>query len=141
MGQIGRTILISIKPEFVELIFNGQKTVELRKSLPKALPENAQIIIYASSPTKSIVGRAFVKSIESYEPQTLWEKLGHKTGITFDYFSDYFQGREKGYGIVLDRVEKFSAPLSLCFLRDKLDFTPPQSFMYAKEELMECIGY
>ena len=30
-----RALFISIKPEFVEKIFNGTKTIELRKSVPR----------------------------------------------------------------------------------------------------------
>lgn len=140
MESTSYTLLISIKPEFVDLIFNGQKTVELRKALPKNLPLNTEIVIYASSPTKSIVGRAYVKKIETSEPNALWQKLGHKTGVSVDYFNSYFTGKTKGYGIVLEKVERFAEPLSLYFLRNKINFYPPQSFMYAREELMECIG-
>jgi len=139
MSQNTLSILISIKPEFLELIFEGHKTVELRRVLPKNLPSNLEVIFYASSPTKSIVGKARIKNIEIEPIEDLWEKLGNKTGISFEYFQDYFQGKNTGYGLVLDKVVKFSNPLSLGSLRDMINFSPPQSFMYTPPDLMELI--
>lgn len=133
------SILISIKPEYVEMIFSGDKTVELRRVLPKNLPANTEVIIYASSPTKSIVGKARIKNIEEQTINKLWENIGQKTGITFEYFKEYFKGKDKGYGLILDNIERFSDPYPLCFLRDDLDFYPPQSYMYTPPALMELI--
>ena len=134
------SILLSIKPEFVELIFNGIKTVELRKALPSNLPDRTEIIIYASSPQKCIVGRAKVKYIEKHSVGQLWKKLGHKTGINFEYFKKYFAGHKTGYGIVLDRVEKFLSPITLEDLREELNFTPPQSYMYTPKAILEALA-
>jgi predicted transcriptional regulator len=133
------SILISIKPVYVELIFSGNKTVELRRVLPKNLPDNTEVIIYASSPTKSIVGKARIKNIEEQPIEKLWKNFGDRTGITFEYFKEYFKGKDKGYGLILDRIEKFSVPYPLCSLRDTLNFSPPQSYMYTPSSLMEII--
>ena len=38
-----KSILISIKPKYVELIANGEKTIEVRKSAPKEVPFKAYI--------------------------------------------------------------------------------------------------
>jgi len=133
------SIVLSIKPEFVDLIFDGQKTVELRKAIPKNISTEMEIIPYASSPTKSIVGRATIKKVEAHTLEKLWAKIGHKTGITFDYFSEYFEGKEMGYGLVLDSIEKFTTPHDLHSLREELNFFPPQSYMYSSPELLEYI--
>ncbi len=133
------SILISIKPEYVDLIFSGDKTVELRRVLPKNLPDNTEIIIYATSPTKCIVGKARIKNIEEQPLDKLWKKFGHRTGITLEYFKEYFKGKDRGYGLILDRIEKFSSPYPLGSLRDTLNFSPPQSYMYTPPGLMELI--
>lgn len=133
------SILISIKPAYVDLIFSGNKTVELRRVLPKNLPDNTEVIIYASSPTKSIVGKARIKNIEEQPIDKLWKNFGHRTGITFEYFKEYFKGKDRGYGLILDKIEKFSAPYPLCSLRDTLNFSPPQSYMYTPPSLLEII--
>lgn len=137
---MNRSILISIKPEFVDLIFNGKKTVELRRVVPKDVSTETEIIIYASSPTQCIVGKATIKKIEAHPVELLWSKIGHKTGITFDHFIEYFTGKEMGYGLVLGDVEQFSSPYPLDSLREKLDFYPPQSYMYISPELLEFIN-
>lgn len=139
MDKIGQAILISIKPEYVEMIFRGGKTVELRRVLPKNLSDDAELIIYASSPTRSIVGKARIKKVEDHPIEKLWKKFGHKTGISAKYFREYFKGKDRGYGLVLDQVVKFSTPFHLNKLREELDFYPPQSFMYAKPNLMKHI--
>ncbi len=38
-----KSVLISIKPKYVELIANGEKTIEVRKSAPKEVPFKAYI--------------------------------------------------------------------------------------------------
>ncbi|PCH61310.1 MAG: hypothetical protein COC05_01235 [Gammaproteobacteria bacterium] len=139
MEKIDCTILISIKPEYVDMIFCGGKTVELRRVLPKNLTDDAELIIYASSPTRSIVGKARIKRVEDHPVEKLWRKLGHKTGISAKYFKEYFKGKDRGYGLVLDEIVKFSKPYPLNHLREKLNFSPPQSFMYATADLMEHI--
>ncbi len=45
-----KSVLISIRPEWVEKIVNGEKTIEVRKSAPKELP--FKCYIYATKATK-----------------------------------------------------------------------------------------
>lgn len=47
-------IILSIHPEYVEKILAGEKTVELRRLLPRQNVE--KIYIYSTSPVKKIVG-------------------------------------------------------------------------------------
>ena len=56
-----KPVLLSIKPEYVELIFSGAKTVELRRVVPRAVLPNSDLIIYSTSPQKSIVGKARIE--------------------------------------------------------------------------------
>lgn len=134
-----KSILISIKPEFMELIFSGEKTVELRKSVPKDLPNNTEIIFYASSPERKIVGKAKIKRVEELSIDQLWDELGDQTGITVEYFKEYFEGKDKGYGLILDKVEKFSEQFSLDQLRERFNFYPPQSYMYTSETISKAL--
>jgi predicted transcriptional regulator len=133
------SILMSIKPEFVELIFSGEKTVELRRVVPKEIPLQSHLIIYSSSPDKCIVGRARIKKVHKLPINKLWKELGAETGITYGYFKKYFLGKEYGYGLAIDKVERFSRAISLEELKKALNFTPPQSFMYPSEDLLEAL--
>ena len=56
---MGKEILISIRPEFVEKILNGKKTIEIRKTMPKCeLP--CKVYIYCTQSKKWI-------GLESYK--------------------------------------------------------------------------
>ena len=43
-----KSILLSIKPKYVELIASGEKTIEVRKSAPKEVPFKAYIYMTAT---------------------------------------------------------------------------------------------
>lgn len=45
-----KSILLSIKPKYVELIASGQKTIEVRKSAPKEVPFKAYIYCCKAKP-------------------------------------------------------------------------------------------
>jgi len=139
MAKIKRSIVISIKPEFVDLIFSGEKTVELRKFIPSDLPDKTELIIYSTSPSKCIVGRAVIKRVERHPINQLWKKFGSETGITRKYFIEYFNGKDVGYGIKLEKVRKLRKPITLNELRRTINFTPPQSYMYASDDLRKAL--
>ena len=48
-------VLLSIKPEFAELIFKGTKKFEFRKSIFKN-SEIKTVVVYASSPMQKVIG-------------------------------------------------------------------------------------
>lgn len=135
-----RSIVISIKPEFADLIFSGEKSVELRRAIPKDVPSSTEIYIYASSPIQSIVGKAEIKRVEAHPLNKLWEKIGDKAGISVDYFNKYFDGKEVGYGLVLNNVKKFSSPFHLRSLKKHFNFHPPQSYMYTTPDLLSYLS-
>lgn len=53
-----KAILLSIKPEWAEKIYNGEKTIEWRKSRPKLDRNNrhTRVYIYETAPVKRITG-------------------------------------------------------------------------------------
>lgn len=57
-------VLLSIKPEFVEKIFDGTKKYEFRKSLFRRNDIKC-VIIYASAPIKQVVGEFEIDEILS----------------------------------------------------------------------------
>ena len=64
--------LLSIKPEFVEKIFSGEKRFEFRKS---AFREDvSRVVVYATSPVCRIVGEFEVEDILQASPRQLWQK-------------------------------------------------------------------
>jgi predicted transcriptional regulator len=53
-----KAILLSIKPEWAEKIYNGEKTIEWRKSRPRIDRNNChtRVYIYETAPVKRITG-------------------------------------------------------------------------------------
>ncbi len=122
-------VLLSIKPDFVEKIFNGTKKYEFRRTLFKR--EGVKIvIIYASSPVKRVVGEFQIEEILSDEIERIWEKTKEHSGISKDYFKAYFKDKNTANAIQIGsiikyREEKFlsdynvqQAPQSFCYLND-----------------------
>ncbi|MBO5662260.1 MAG: ASCH domain-containing protein [Alphaproteobacteria bacterium] len=119
------TILLAIKPEFVEKILNGQKKFEFSRRIPSANVD--KIIIYATAPVKKVVGVARVREIISMSPNDLWNVTHEFAGIGRDFFDSYFLGRDVGHDYVLENVQKYKVP------RELYDFgirAAPQRFVY-----------
>jgi predicted transcriptional regulator len=127
-----QVLLLSIKPQFVQKILDGKKTVELRKVKPQ-LSDGDFILIYESSPTKSLVGWFEVKEIICEKPQVLWKKVKEDAGITKEEFDAYYQ--KSSFGVAIRIEYRHTAKLSLDTIRQWwANFRPPQSFHYLKEE-------
>lgn len=128
-----RALFISIKPEFVEKIFNGTKTIELRKSVPR-VKKNDLIIIYSTSPVMSVIGTCRVNEIITLEPTRLWDKYHKEMGIDKKRYDDYYQEKNVAVGIFLKDIKKMDKFISLSKLRSQFDnFHPPQTFRYFDE--------
>ena len=118
-------ILISIKPQFADLILNGRKKFEFRKNLPSREVES--LVIYASSPVSRVIGEVEVTNTLSYAPNTLWRKTYKNAGISKSFFDSYFQGKEVANAYVLGKFRRFKKSKSLLEYDVK---TAPQSYIY-----------
>lgn len=119
-------VMLSIKPEFADKIFNGSKKFEFRRSIFKN--QNVKkVIVYASSPVQKVIGEFEIDQIINLELNALWQKTSRHSGISEDYFYQYFGDKEQGYAIKIKKVKKYKQPMCI-----KADFklTPPQSFAY-----------
>ncbi|WP_198033492.1 ASCH domain-containing protein [Maribacter sp. 1_2014MBL_MicDiv] len=134
----GNLLLISIKPKFAESIFNGEKTIELRKSAPTRAGKNSYMLIYVTAPVKKVWGICRIESIIKETPNRLWEKHGQKTGITKSEFNDYYKENKKAFGIEIADVINFSEnSVDLKNLKNYFPgFSPPQSYGYLNKELI-----
>jgi predicted transcriptional regulator len=140
MQHMGTTLLISIKPEFAELIFGGTKTVELRRTRPR-IARGDRVVLYVSFPERILRGTAIATQVVEASPADLWKKIGHLSGINRSKFFAYFEGASYGYGIVLDAVQQLSRPWSLAQLRRTIpDFHPPQIYRYFTDEQVRRLG-
>ena len=118
-------VLLSIKPEFAERIFDGSKKFEFRKAIFKD-ESITTVVVYASSPVQKVIGEFKIDTIIDDEPDELWRKTKSHAGINADYFFEYFADRTIGYAIKVKSVKRYNKPLCL---RQDFNLTPPQSFM------------
>jgi predicted transcriptional regulator len=120
-----RVALLSIHPRHAYAILGGKKTVELRRT---RLPSDvSHVVVYATSPMKTVVGWFEVGAVERDRPSRLWKKHGAATGITASEFRAYFNGASEGTAISVGRVVALEKPVKLSTLWSS---RPPQSFGY-----------
>jgi len=119
-------VLLSIKPEYAEKIFDGHKKYEYRRVLFKDKNVN-KVIIYMSSPVKKVVGEFEIEDILFENIDELWRRTYNGSGITKELFYKYFIDKEKGYAMKIKNVTKYSTPINL---EKEFNVSPPQSFVY-----------
>lgn len=119
-------VLLSIKPEFADLIFQGVKKFEFRRSIFKNSAIKT-IVVYASSPTQKVIGEFDIEVILNDSLESLWQQTKEHAGIEENYFYEYFSEKEKGYAIKIKKARKYRKPLCL---KEDYQLHPPQSFLY-----------
>lgn len=120
-------VLLSIKPQFVEKIFSGEKTFEYRRSIFKNQNVDT-IVIYSTQPVGKIVGEVTIDKIITEQINVLWEKTKQNSGISHEFFKDYFQNKDYGYAIKIKDVIEYTEPYSLSDY--SIGLRAPQSFCY-----------
>jgi predicted transcriptional regulator len=119
-------VLLSIKPEFADKIFSGEKKYEFRKVIFKR-PNIKTVVVYASSPTKKVIGEFEVEEILSQNIASLWNITRQEAGITEEYYLSYFANRTIAHAIKIASVRKYNLPLDL---NKVIRTPPPQSYVY-----------
>lgn len=107
-----KTIILPIKSNYVNLIFEEKKTVEYRRWKPQCtLP--FKIIIYSSGSVRRIVGEFTVNTILEEDIEILWDITKEIGGISKEAYLNYFEGKEVGYAFVISDLVKYSEPKNL----------------------------
>lgn len=117
---------MSIKPEFVEKIFHGDKKYEFRRVLFKRT-DIESIVIYATHPVSKVVGEVTVASVLIDKPSKIWKKTREKSGISKEYFDAYFSGKKLANAIYIKHTSEYLTPISLSDINVR---RAPQSFCY-----------
>ena len=120
-----RKILISINPEHVQNIINGTKKYEYRKIAAKQ--DVSSILIYETTPVKRIVAEAEILEVLMCSPSELWDKTKEESGISKDFFDEYFKDKEIAYAYKLGKIKVYKQPKTLFDYGIK---AAPQSFVY-----------
>lgn len=121
------SVLLSIKPQFAEKIFDGSKRFEFRTKV-FSNRNVKKVIVYASLPIGKVIGEFEIEDILELKPGYLWKRTRKYSGISKDFFDSYFCGREIGYAIKIGKTRKYRTALDL-----QKNFNvkrPPQFFVY-----------
>ncbi len=127
MTEKMRTVILSIKPEYLQRILDGTKRFEFRRTIPKE--EVSKIVFYCTAPTKMVVAWADVLRIISAPPAKMWKRTSMAAGISVEKFDEYFEGCECAYAYQLGKVHRYRTAKSL---KDFDLAAPPQSFAYVE---------
>lgn len=123
-------MLLSLRPKYAELILSRQKRAEIRR-LPSRIPVGAVALMYASTPTRALVGAAHVDAVQRLAPSTTWKRWGRDTGLAKAEFDRYVEGLSQVTTLILGEVVQFSAPVPLDALRERwAPFIAPQSYRF-----------
>src|ERR1700733_12001815 len=105
-------VVLSIKPEFAEKIFQGTKRYEFRRAIFKN-PDVRKFLVYASSPVKKVIGEFEIDKIISHDLETLWDKTKKFSGISKEYFLAYFIDKDQGFAIKIKGALLYDSPKCL----------------------------
>lgn len=119
---------MSIKPEFIKEIIKGNKKFEYRKKLFKRT-DITSIAVYATKPYGKVVGEFEIEQILVDTPNNIWEQTKKQSGISQNFFNDYFKGYPEAIAIQIKEFIKYEKPMDLLEFDNSLKVAP-QSFCY-----------
>ena len=120
-------VLLSIKPEFADKIFSGEKKYEYRKVI-FAQKGVKTIVVYSTMPIGKIIGEFEIEEILQSDPSSIWKETKDFSGIKSSFFNEYFHGRSVAYAIKVKNATLYSEPIIPTDIID--NFFAPQSFRY-----------
>lgn len=121
--------ILSIKPQFVNEIMAGRKGFEFRKKGFKK--EVNTVFVYASSPICRIVGEFILGDVIEGTPEYIWSHTSKRSGITKNYFDEYFMCHQVGYALEIRLFKKYQTPINPYTAIE--GFRAPQSFCYTEK--------
>ena len=118
-------MLLSINPQYVQSILQGEKLYEYRKF--RCRNDVDKIIIYATAPWKQVIAEAEIAYIVEDEVLNVWNKTKDYSGISYKFFRDYYRGKKKAVAYRLKNLLVYDTPLTL---EDIGVSCAPQSYRY-----------
>lgn len=129
-------VLLSIRPHFADMILDGTKTVEVRKTTPRRPMPNGRmrrVWLYATG-TGNIVGAArLCRDTETTiaRPDD-WDRYGRFTGLNHTEWTRYLDGQPAHLWLYAPEVNDLRhAPIPLT----RLGIRAPQSWRYLDDGL------
>lgn len=134
MSKSMEPLLLSLKPRYANLVFDGLKKVELRRRSPKNL-EGRDVFVYVTNPDRILRGGFRVGKVWIGTPEEIWEIVSESAGLEKSDFDDYYAGRDLAYALeIVDVWEYDNAPTLDTLKRMWGNFVVPQSWRYVKPD-------
>ena len=105
-----KTIILSIHPNHIEKILSGDKRYEYRKRIPQDIN---YIIVYATAPTKKVVAIIEIDMVIKDTPQNIWDVTQSESGVSYEFFMNYFNGVSTAYAIKFRNIYRLSTPIDI----------------------------
>jgi len=123
-------VLLSIKPEYADKIFSGEKKYEYRRMVFKNT-EIKVVIVYATKPVGKIIGEFTIKEILRDSPERIWSKTKKDSGISEVFFNHYFHDRNHAFAIQIENYTLYDKSIDPYTIIE--NFFAPQSFRYLED--------
>jgi predicted transcriptional regulator len=120
--------LMSLRPQFAALIFQGKKLYEFRRR-SVSLKEGDVVLVYESSPKSRVTGQFRVGNVIYGKPSTLLQLETRRE--TRRLCADYLAGSKKAAAIEIINPIQWKDAFSLKLLCCKI--SPPQSYIFIRE--------
>ena len=132
MSKSMEPLLLSLKPRYANLVFDGLKKVELRRRSPKNL-KGRDVFVYVTNPDRILRGGFKVGDVWIGTPEEIWEIVSESAGLDKSDFDAYYAGREIAYALeIVDVWEYENAPTLATLKQIWGNFVVPQSWRYVK---------
>jgi predicted transcriptional regulator len=118
-------VLMSIRPVYVDAIFAGTKTVELRRRRP-SFGIGTRVLVYSTAPEQRIHGTFDVGGVLHDAPPVLWRAIKDRAGVDRATFDAYFAGCQEAYAIQVENPRRIDPAV--------LPIRPPQSYQFLRPQ-------
>ena len=127
-----KTIILSIHPNHIDKILSGEKRYEYRKRIPQDIN---YLIVYSTAPTKKVVAIIEVDMVMKDTPQNIWDLTQKESGVSYEFFMNYFNDLSIGYAIKFRNIYKLPTPIDITII-DGVKCAP-QAYVYVNKPLKD----
>ena len=127
-----KIIILSIHPKHIAKILSGEKCYEYRKKIPTDIE---YLVVYATSPIKKVVAIIEIDTVLRDTAQNIWDITHDESGVSYEFFMNYFKELSIGYAIKFRKIYKLSNPIDITFIDGVKG--APQSYQYVNTSIYD----
>ena len=140
MSPPSKPLLLSLKPSYADMVFDGLKKAELRRRMASYI-ENRDVFVYVSSPRREIRGGFRVGQVWTGPPAQVWQLVEKIVSMRKPEFDAYFSGSKVAFALEITNVWQYDNVVKLSVLRRRFSsFVVPQSWRYLSSDEYELLA-